>query len=91
MRSRYRFEFWGDCGFYPEGSIQYSCDAHTGEAEVLLSVSQETWIADIPINVKQLEIELEANVDLDLQLYVDQSGMAHCIAGYGCEHDLGEP
>jgi len=80
-----------DCGYYPEGSIQYSCDAHTGEAEVLLSVTQETWIADIPINVKQLEIRLEANVDLDLQLYVDQSGTAHCIAGYGCEHDLGEP
>jgi hypothetical protein len=69
-----------DCGYYPTGSIQYSCDAFTGSSSLRLSVLAETDIANIPQDVVDLEITLTADVDLDLQLYDGDV----CIAGYEC-------
>merc|ERR1719336_757062 len=58
-----------DCGYYPTGSIQYSCDAFTGCSSL-----------NIPQDVVDLEITLTADVDLHLQLYDGDV----CIAGYEC-------
>ena len=42
------------------------------------------WITDIPENTRDLVVQLNSQVDIDLKLY-DSSGV--CIAGYDCIND----
>jgi hypothetical protein len=108
LNGEYLDEFWVenectghinscDCGYFPEGAIQYTCDAFSGFSDIELSVGTTTWIADIPPDVQDLNITLTSNVDFDLRLMIkpeddDTADCAvedecECLAGYDCTYN----
>merc|ERR1719483_781857 len=67
--------------------VDITCEGDSGEAATgTMERFEEIYIADIPVNTRDLLITLTANVDIDLQLY-DESHV--CLAGYACINDLG--
>jgi len=69
---------------YSNALIVYTCQEWEGKTDVNLFTGLETLISSIPVDVVDLMIILEADVDLDLQLYEGSDNTGHCIAGYGC-------
>jgi len=67
--------------YAPDTGLVITCDPGSGNEPLTLSNSI-IQIATIPLNARNLEISIEANIDADIKL--SPMGDGRCYAGYAC-------
>jgi len=67
--------------YAPDTGLVITCDPGSGNEPLTLSDSV-IQIATIPLNARNLDISIEANIDADIKL--SPMGDGQCYAGYGC-------
>merc|ERR1712190_301162 len=73
-------------GQYQSSMLVLGCGGGSGAQSITLQDSQIRSVVNFPAGVTNVEISLDAPIDLDIQLF-DHEDMT-CVVGYGCSSDV---